>query len=139
MKLRIAIIGAGSEEFGPASIHDILLSDFLCGMDLEIALMDINEKRLPAIKAYATSVADTLNRNVKIGSTASLDEALENADFVTTAVEMKRYHFWAMDFHIPRRYGFNQMYGENGGIGGIFHALRNIHATMTIVKKMEEI
>ncbi len=139
MTLKIALIGAGSEEFGPASVHDIFLSDPLNQQDLEVVLMDINEKSLPSIKKYAESVAKKLNRNPKITATASLDVALKEVDFVITAIELKRYHYWSQDFHIPRKYGFNQVYGENGGVGGLFHALRNIHASMTIVKKMEEI
>ena len=139
MTLKIAVIGAGSEEFGPASVHDILLSDLLNNKDLEISLMDINEKSLPAIHQYAVDVAKKLHRNPKISSTAKLDEALEGASYVITAIEIKRYHYWAQDFHIPRKYGFNQVYGENGGIGGLFHALRNIKATLEIAKRMEEI
>ena len=46
MKLKIAVVGAGSEEFGPASIHDILLSDALNQQDLHIMLMDINENEV---------------------------------------------------------------------------------------------
>lgn len=44
-----------------------------------------------------------------------------------------------MDFHIPRRYGFRQVYGENGGPGGMFHTLRNLGPTLHIVHRMEEL
>ena len=139
MMLKIAVIGAGSEEFGPASVHDIFLSDLLNKKDLEVCLMDINEKSLPAIHQYAVDVAKKLDRSPKISSTAKLDEALDGASYVITAIEIKRYHYWAQDFHIPRKYGFNQVYGENGGVGGLFHALRNIKATLEIAKRMEKI
>lgn len=139
MKLRISVIGAGSEEFGPASVHDIFLSDPLNQCELEVVLMDINEKSLPRIKQYATSVAKKLQRNAKITSTSNLEDALKQADFVITAIEFRRYLYWSQDFHIPRKYGINQIYGENGGVGGIFHALRNIHASMPILKTMEKV
>lgn len=139
MKLKIAVIGAGSEEFGPASVHDIFLSDLLNQHDLVIALMDVNKKSLPAIQKYAESVAKKLNRNPVITSTDILDEALRGANYVITAIELKRYHYWAQDFHIPRKYGFNQVYGENGGVGGLFHALRNIKPTLEIARRMEKI
>ena len=57
MKIKIAVIGAGSEEFGPASVHDIFLSNLLCKQELEVVLMDINEKTLPVIQEYAEKVA----------------------------------------------------------------------------------
>ena len=139
MKIKIAIIGAGSEEFGPASVHDIFLSNLLCKQELEVVLMDINEINLPVIQEYAEKVAIKLNRKAKIISTSSLDEALVDTNYVITAIELNRYHYWAQDFHVPRKYGFNQVYGENGGVGGIFHALRNIKSTLKIARKMEQI
>jgi alpha-galactosidase len=139
MKLKITVIGAGSEEFGPASVHDIFLSDLLCQQDLEVVLMDVNEDSLPDIQAYAEKVAKELNRNPIITSTSNLDESLKETSFVIIAIELKRYHYWAQDFHIPRKYGFKQVYGENGGVGGLFHALRNIKSTLEIAKRMEKI
>ena len=46
-------------------------------------------------------------------------------------------HYWSMDFHIPRRYGFRQVYGENGGPGGMFHFLRNLPPLLNIARRME--
>ena len=46
MQLKIVLVGAGSREFGPATIRDILLSDKLNEQDLEIVLMDISADEL---------------------------------------------------------------------------------------------
>ena len=35
-RLKIVLVGAGSREFGPASIRDLLLSDPLCDRGLSI-------------------------------------------------------------------------------------------------------
>ncbi len=137
MTLKIVLVGAGSREFGPATIRDILLSDALCAEDLEIALMDVSEAELPATQQYAEAVAQRLGRHPRITQTTNLDEALDGADFVVTAIEIKRYYYWAQDFHVPRQHGFRQIYGENGGPGGLFHALRNMGPSLEIARAME--
>lgn len=139
MKLKIVLVGAGSREFGPASIRDILLSDALNAMDLEITLMDINPDELAHHQKYAEEVAQKLKRTPRINHTTDLEKALEGAHYVITAIEIRRYFYWAQDFHIPRKYGFRQIYGENGGPGGLFHALRNFEPSVAIAKAMEKV
>jgi alpha-galactosidase len=58
---------------------------------------------------------------------------------VITAIEVDRLFYWSQDFHIPRKYGFRQVFAENGEIGGIFHALRNIPPMLAIAKAMERL
>ena len=137
MQLKIVLVGAGSREFGPATVRDILLSDTVCTEDLEIVLMDVNAVDLPAMRQYAESVAQKLNRSARITFTSDLDAAVQGAHFVVTAIEIRRYYYWAQDFHVPRQYGFRQVYGENGGPGGLFHALRNMGPSLEIARAME--
>ncbi len=136
-KLKVVLVGAGSREFGPASINDVLLSDALCEKDLDLVLMDVSDKALAEHQAYAERVAQQFNRTLKISHTTDLDRALDGADYAITAIEIRRYFYWAQDFHIPRKYGFRQIYGENGGPGGLFHALRNMGPSLHIAKAME--
>ena len=126
MSTKIAYIGAGSLQFGPIIVQDILLSDVLHRDGLEIHLMDIEAKHLEVVAKHGAWVNQKLNRNATIITTTDRDAAIDNADFVICALEKDRNIYWAQDFHIPRKYGFNQVYGENGGVGSIFHALRNI-------------
>ena len=135
--MKIVLVGAGSKEFGPATIRDILLSDAINSQALEIILMDVSSAQLPATEAYAKQVAATLDRTPRIVCTTDLDAAVRGADFVITAIEIRRYYYWAQDFHVPRQYGFRQIYGENGGPGGLFHALRNMGPTLDIARAME--
>ena len=139
MGIKIAIVGAGSQSFGPAVVRDMFLSDLLNDTGVELALMDIVPEHLPDIVTYAYKVADRLNRTTRISSGTDLDEALRGADYVITAIEVDRYLYWAQDFHIPRQYGFMQIYGENGGPGGLFHTLRNMGPMLHIVHRMEEL
>lgn len=138
-KLKIAIIGAGSRDFGPAMIKDIFLSDLMVEFEVELVLMDIVGKHLEQNEKFAHFVLEKLNRKAKISATTRLHEALTGAGFVIAAIEVERYQYWAMDFHIPRKYGFKQVYGENGGPGGIFHALRNLGPMLEVARTMEQL
>lgn len=139
MSVKVAVIGAGSRSFGPAVIADLLLSDGLCAEGVDLALMDIVAAHLPENEAFARSAMQKLGRKIGLEATASLEPALEGADFVITAFEVDRYLYWSEDFLIPRKYGFKQVYGENGGPGGIFHALRNIPPLMEVARAMEKL
>ena len=139
MGIKVAIVGAGSKSFGFSTARDLIVSTPICDGGLDIALMDINADHLPEVTSKAQVVADTLNRNVSITPTTDLDEALKDRDFVVSAIEIERHLYWAMDFHVPRKYRFRQVYGENGGPGGIFHALRNMGPTVRIAKTMEKL
>ena len=137
--VKIVLVGAGSREFGPATIRDVCLSDTLCALGVELMLMDVSAARLPAMEAYAENVARRLGRKMSIHASTDLAQALDGADYVVVAIERQRYFYWAQDFHVPRLFGFNQIYGENGGPGGLFHALRNMPPMLKIARAMERV
>lgn len=136
-KLKIVMVGAGSCSFCPVTLSDILLSDLINSLPLEVCLMDIDGRALEVSLGFARKAIEYSGRDVRLWATLNLDEALIDADFVVSAIEVDRYHYWSMDFHIPRRYGFRQVYGENGGPGGMFHTLRNLGPTLHIAQRME--
>ncbi len=138
-KVKFAIIGAGSVSFCPATVSDILLNQSFAQVNIEIYLMDIDERALRVSEAFCKKAITFINRPITINASLNLREAVDGADFVITAIEKERYHYWSMDFHIPRRYGFRQVYGENGGPGGMFHTLRNIGPMLEIARAMEEL
>jgi len=137
-KVKFAIIGAGSISFCPGTVTDILQNESFKQVDVEIYLMDIAPEALALSRNYCEGLAKRLNRSVKIDASTDLHRALHGADFVITAIEKERYHYWSQDFHIPRRYGFRQVYGENGGPGGMFHTLRNLPPMLEIARAMEK-
>lgn len=137
--IKIAYIGAGSLQFGPVIVQDILMSDVLTRNDLEIHLMDIERAHLDHVIEHGNYVSQKLSRNAKIFATTNRDEAIKNAHFVICALEKDRNVYWSQDFHIPRKYGFKQVYGENGGVGSLFHALRNIKVIMQLARSMEKL
>lgn len=137
--LKVTLVGAGSISFALGALQDLVLSEKLKQVDLEISLMDIVEDNLNRTYNYATELFKEFNHPAKIWKTTDLREALTEAHFAIVAIEVNRYHFWSQDFHIPRRFGSKQIYGENGGPGSMFHTLRNMDPMLKIARTMEEV
>src|SRR5262249_18647210 len=133
----IALIGAGSRSFGPETVRDVLLTEALAQRHVELRLMDILADGLLDIGRYAKSLVEKLGRNAKVSKTPALEAALEGAQFVVTAVEVERSLYWAQDFHIPCKYGFRQVFAENGGPGSLFHRLRALEALIPLPPALE--
>ena len=136
---RIVLVGAASREFGPATLRDIWLSEPLSETGVEIVLVDLDADGLEATAAYAEWLSARTGRDFAVTRTTSLEDGLAGADFVVMAIELRRYFYWAQDFHLPRALGFRQIYGENGGPGGLFHALRNMGPSVEIARAVERI
>jgi len=137
-QVKIAFIGAGSVCFCPATVVDILRNESFGQVDVEIFLMDIREEPMQLSKNFCEKIAARLGKKPRIKASTDLREAVSGADFVITAIEVERYHYWSQDFLIPRRYGFRQVYGENGGPGSMFHTLRNLPPLLEIARMMEK-
>ncbi|WP_433939961.1 alpha-galactosidase [Paenibacillus lautus] len=139
-KMKIALIGAGSVSFALGALHDIVLSQRLRNeVELEIALMDISEDNLKRTYQYAKEMFDSFTHPAAIWQTTDLTQSLRDANFAIVAIEVDRYFYWSQDFHIPRRYGSKQIYGENGGPGSMFHTLRNLGPMLEIAQMMEKV
>ncbi|MDH3455532.1 MAG: alpha-galactosidase [Gemmatimonadota bacterium] len=135
--MKITIIGAGSREFGPATVRDLLLSEPICAQQPTVTLMDVADKELQVTASYAREITKRHKNSLTIEATTELDRALDGAQVVVMAIAKRRYYYWAQDFHLPRQLGFKQIYGENGGPGGLFHALRNMGPTLDVARAME--
>ena len=131
MKQRIILIGAGSAQFGYGTIGDILQSKVL--EDSEIVLHDINPDTLAAVARTGSEFIAEHRLPFTISATTDRREALRDADFLIISIEVgNRFELWEQDWRIPQQYGINQVYGENGGPGGLFHSLRIIPPILEI-------
>tara|TARA_B100000965_G_scaffold405321_1_gene438930 strand:- start:692 stop:2008 length:1317 start_codon:yes stop_codon:yes gene_type:complete len=138
MSFRIVIIGAGSTNFGLGIVGDFFKSKILEGST--IVLHDINSETLENTYQIANSFREKLNVNFHIESTTSRSEALQGADFCLISIEVgRRFDLWDQDWRIPLKYGVKQIFGENGGAGGLFHAMRQIPAIIEICEDIEKI
>lgn len=135
--VRIVLAGAGSRSFGPATVRDVLLSQPLTERGVHLVLLDRAAEKLSEMERYACHVAERLGVRAKVEATTDLRHALDGAHFVVCAIEVQRFLYWSQDFHIPRKYGFRQVFGENGGPGSLFHALRNMVPLIEIARTME--
>ena len=136
MSNRIVLIGAGSTNFGLGVIADFFKSEPLSGA--EIVLYDINSSKLQNTLKIALAYKEKSNRNFEVSATTSIKEALTGAKYCLISIEVgSRFDLWDQDWKIPMQYGFNQIYGENGGPGGLFHSLRIIPPILEICGAIE--
>lgn len=138
MSVKIALIGAGSAMFGLGAVGDILKCKPLAGST--IVLNDINPEALSFVSNVARKYVQDNSLPFTIEATTSLDEALKGAQFCMISIEVgDRHALWEDDWKIPLQYGIRQVYGENGGPGGLFHALRIIPPILRICERIQQI
>jgi alpha-galactosidase len=129
--VKIVLIGAGSAQFGLGTLGDIMQSRVLAGA--EITLVDINKEALDQVRRTAALFVERNGLPFRIEATTDRAAALAGADFVLISIEVgNRFALWDMDWGLPLQYGIRQVYGENGGPGGLFHALRIVPQILAI-------
>jgi len=135
---RIVLIGAGSASFGTGTLCDF----FAAREELEgstIALVDINPDALRTMAQIAQRMNEATGEPFVVEATTDRCEALPGAQFVIIAVAVKRNEHWRLDFQIPLKHGVKHVLGENGGPGGVFHAMRNIPIVLDICRDIERL
>lgn len=138
MGKRVVLIGAGSAQFGMGTIGDICKSGILEGST--IVLHDINAEALRQVAEAGRQYVEEHELPFKIEATTSRPEALQGADFCVSSIEIgDRFKLWEQDWQIPLQYGIRQVYGENGGPGGLFHSLRIIPPILEICEDVQKI
>ncbi|HOC21693.1 MAG TPA: alpha-glucosidase [Anaerolineae bacterium] len=131
MHQRIVLIGAGSAQFGFGTLSDIFASKVLEGS--EIVLHDINPQALKRTRDAAQAHVEAHALPFTLTATADRKAALQGANFAIISIEVgNRFELWEQDWMIPLQYGIRQVYGENGGPGGLFHSLRIIPPILDI-------
>ena len=136
--IKLTIIGAGSSVFTKNIVTDLLTIDSFKTM--HIALMDINEERLKISHELISAVAQKLNAKPTIESFTDRKEALKDADFVQSTIQVGGYKpSTIIDFEIPEEFGLKQTIADTLGIGGIMRGLRTIPVLLDIAKDIMEI
>lgn len=131
MSVKITLVGAGSSNFGSGTIGDIFGNKTLYGS--EVCLHDINAERLGTMLNKAEAALQKYELDFNLSATTDRKKAFQNADFIIISIEVgDRFKLWEEDWRIPQQYGIQQVYGENGGPGGLFHALRIIPPILEI-------
>ncbi|MHA1745757.1 MAG: family 4 glycosyl hydrolase, partial [Promethearchaeota archaeon] len=137
MKKKIVLLGAGSSVFGPSMFSDLYLSQVLDGST--ITLCDINEPKLQMIYDLLSYENEKSGNKFILEQTTDRKEAFQNADFIISSVEAKRFHFRWQDHNIPLKHGARSLMGECGGPGGFFHSARVIPLVLSIAEDITKI
>ena len=137
MGKRIVLIGAGSAQFGYGTIGDILQSKVSEGS--HIVLHDINPDTLAGRRGDRHAVHRRAQAALHHLRHHQPGRGLPGADFLISSIEVgNRFELWEQDWRIPQQYGVQQVYGENGGPGGLFHSLRIIPPILEICADVHE-
>lgn len=131
----IVLIGAGSASFGLTMLHDLYADPVFTGAT--VRLVDLEPSALERMALLAGALEAATARGITIERFTDRVDALPGADAVVVSVEVDRLNRWLADFEIPRRYGVDHLYGENGGPGGLAHALRTIPLVASIARDVE--
>ena len=135
---KLVLIGAGSTSFGTDTLRDL----FAARKELNgstIALVDTNPEALRLMSRVAQRLNEAKGGPFAIQATTDRCEALAGAGFVIIAVAVQRNERWRLDFQIPLKHGVKHVLGENGGPGGLFHAMRNIPIVLDICHDIERL
>jgi alpha-galactosidase len=137
-RLKITLLGAGSIVFTRHLLGDIFSYPELA--DCEVALHDIDSKRLGLAEMVAKRLATALGVRPTISCQPDRRRALADARFVISTIQVGGYKpATVTDFAIPKKFGLEQTIGDTLGIGGIMRGLRTIPVQLAMLKDMEEV
>ena len=94
---KIAVIGAGSAQFGENTLSALIRSKELRGSS--IALVDRNQTSLDIVKRLADRMNREWDADMNISAYLHHHEALEGAQFIASAIEVgAREGLWRTDY-----------------------------------------
>ena len=135
---KLTIIGAGSAVFTKNIFTDLMFIDEFKKMD--IALVDIDEKRLKISHELLDVIAKKFNALPNIKSYTDRREALVGSDFIQSTIQVGGYKpSTVIDFDIPKQFGLRQTIADTLGIGGIMRGLRTIPVLVDIGKDIMDL
>ncbi len=137
--MKIVVIGAGSASFGRGILADLFQEEAQALPELEIALVDVDREALAKMGAFGERLRESTGSTARLSQHTDRREALPGADYVITAVSVRRMELWEQDFRVPQAHGVEHILGENGGPGALFHALRSLELVLPICADVEEL
>lgn len=131
--MKVVVIGGGST-YTPELVEGFF--DIWDKLDsLEIVLVDINENRLNIIYDFLKRMIKRNGARIDLYKSTSLDEVLDNTDFVINQIRVGGNKARLLDEIIPLEFGV--LGQETTGPGGFANALRTIPVVYYMAKKVE--
>jgi alpha-galactosidase len=135
--MKIAMIGAGSIVFCKTLLNDLMATPALAGA--EFALMSPTEPKLRRMEAFARRMLADNGLPGSVWATTDRREAIRDADFVVSMIQIGGVDAFEQDYKIPLKYGVDQCIADSLGPGGIFRGLRTIPILVDMAHDMEEL
>ena len=118
---KFVFIGAGSLDFTRDLVRDLMT--FPAFDECEIALVDIDAKRLSYAKQGAEKIIAAGGHHAVVTATTDRRKALPGADGVLITVLQGGVDVWRYDVEIPKKYGVDICVGDTRGPSGIVRFL----------------
>ncbi|HDT8813258.1 TPA: 6-phospho-beta-glucosidase [Listeria monocytogenes] len=135
--IKIATIGGGSS-YTPELIEGFIKrQDELPVRELWLVDVEAGREKLEIVGNLAKRMVKKAGVNMEIHLTLDREEALKDADFVTTQLRVGLLDARVKDERIPNSYGVVGQ--ETNGPGGMFKGLRTIPVILDICKDMERL
>ena len=134
---KLVVIGAGSVIFGVDLLSDLFQTPELRGCRL--ALVDTDAANLERMAGLAARLNEASGWGVSLEANTDRTAALGGADFVVTAVAVRRDELWMLDHELCLKHGFPSVLSENGGPGGLSHAFRSIPLVLDVARDVERL
>ena len=134
---KIVYLGAGSKGFAQNLITDTLTKPALS--ESHFVLMDISEKNLDHSFRFAKKLAAQISSPMRIEATTDLANSLEGADYVYETTLKHGLETRMNEHKCCHKYGLYPYSGCTTGPAGVFRALREIPATLDILRIMEKV
>ena len=134
---KITYLGAGSKGFAQNLITDTLSKPALDGATY--TLMDIRPDYLDRSLRFANKLVAQLGSRTRVEATTDLRAALDGADYVYETTLKHGLETRAREHACCHKYGLYPYSGCTTGPAGVFRALREIPATLDILRLMEKV
>jgi 6-phospho-beta-glucosidase len=120
--MKLAVIGGGG--FRVPLVYGALLADTAEPRVEEVALYDVNERRLNVITRVLEQMAADADHPPKVSATLELESALDGADFVFSAIRVGGLAGRVADERVA--HGLGMLGQETTGPGGVAYGLRTV-------------
>ncbi len=135
--LKIATIGGGSS-YTPELIEGFIKRyQDLPVKDIYLLDIEAGRQKLETVSALAARMVEKSGIDLKIHATFHREEALKDADFVTTQFRVGLLEARIRDEKIPLKY--KKIGQETTGAGGFANALRSVPVILNICRDMERL
>lgn len=137
MKIKVAMIGAGSIGFTRKLVSDLLtVPEFA---ETTFSFTDISQHNLDTVAQLCRRDIQANGIPATIEATLDRRAAITNADYVICTIRQGGLEAFQTDINIPLKYGVDQCVGDTICAGGLMYAQRTIPVLLDICRDIREV